>query len=146
MSSHRCPVASGAIAIPIGFLFALATPLIGQGTRGHFYHVNSYQVLPGREQALDSALVHVVAPVFDEMVRRKAMVSYLLLTKVAGSGETTNLTIVEVAPAAPGAFQQQLEAASQAVWHRSWDQATAAFPELRRFLHAEQYRPAGEGH
>jgi hypothetical protein len=144
MSSHRGSAASHAIPILLGFLVALPAPLIGQGTRGHFYHVNYYQVRPGREKAYDSALAHVVSPVLDEMVKRKAAVSYLLLTKVAGSGDYTHLVIVEVAALPPGSFQQQLEVASQATLHRSWDDATASFPELRRFVHAEQYRPAGQ--
>ena len=80
MSSHRGFAASHAIPILLGCCFALATPLIGQGTRGHFYHVNYYQVRPGREKAYDSALVHVVSPVLDDMVKRKAVVSYLFLT------------------------------------------------------------------
>jgi hypothetical protein len=144
MSSHRGFAASHAIPVLLGFLLALAAPLVSQGTRGHFYHVNYYQVQPGREKAYDSALAHVVSPVFDEMVHRKAVVSYLLLTKVAGSGDYTNLVIVEVAATAPGTFQQQLELAAQATLHRSWDDATAVFPELRRFVHAEQYRSAGQ--
>jgi hypothetical protein len=145
--SRRTCVASHAGPILVGFLFALAMPLSGQGTPGHSYHVNYYQVRPGQEKAYDSALAHVVSPVFDEMVKRKAVVSYLLLTKVAGSGAHTHLVIVEVATpsAAQGVFQQQLEAASQATLHRSWDDATVAFPDLRRFVHAEQYTTVGQG-
>ena len=136
------------IPILVPLFLALAAPLIGQGTPGHFYHVNYYQVRPGQEKAYDSALAHVVAPVLNEMVRRKAAVSYLLLTKVAGSGEYTNLVIVEVAElsAATGVFQQQMDAASQATLHHSWEDATAMFPELRSFVHAELYTAAGQGH
>ncbi len=148
MSSHGDSVPSQASPILVGILFALVTPLIGQGTPGHFYHVNYYQVQQGQEKAYDSALAHVVSPVFDEMVKRKAAVSYLLLKKVAGSGDYTHLVIVEVAKpsAAEGIFQQQLEAASQATLHRSWNDATVGFPELRRFGHAEQYTTVGQGH
>ncbi len=147
MSSHKGWVGSGAIALLVGSLLQTTTPLIGQGTPGHVYHVNYYQVRPGQEKAYDSALAKVVSPVFDEMVKRKAAVSYLLLRKLAGSGENTHLVIVEVATssAGTGLFQQQLEAASQAALHRSWEEATAAFPELRRFVHAEQYETAGRG-
>jgi len=133
-----------AVPILVGLL-ALAAPLVGQARSGHFYHVNYYQVRPGEEKAYDSALVNVVTPVFDELVKRKAMVSYLLLTKAAGSGEYTNLAIVEVAsPSSEGTFQQELDAASQAVFHKSWSEATVHFPELRRFLHAELYTRAGQ--
>ena len=136
----------GRCALPflVGLL-ALATPLVGQAKHGPFYHVNYYQVRPGAEKAYDSVLVNVVTPVFDEMVKRKAMVSYLLLTKDAGSGEYTHLTIVEVAsPSSEGGFQRELEAASQAVLHQSWSDATTRLNELRRFLHTEQYTPAGQ--
>ena len=147
MSSHKSLVAFHALPILVGLVFALAAPLAGQGTPGHFYHVNYYQVRPGQEKAYDSVLIHVIIPVFDEMVKRKAAVSYLLLNKVAGSGENTHLVIVEVVtPSETGGFQQQLEVSSQAALHRSWDDATAGFPELRRFVHAELYTPvAGQG-
>src|SRR6266511_5818144 len=127
-------------------LLALAAPLVGQARQGRFYHVNYYQVRPGEEKAYDSALVSVVTPVFDELVKRKAVVSYLLLTKTAGSGEYTNVVIVEVASpsAAEGTFQRELEAASQAVFHKSWSDATVRFSELRGFMHAELYTPAGQ--
>jgi hypothetical protein len=150
MSSHTNPVVGrsmrlGRCTLPILLvLLALATPLVGQAKRA-FYHVNYYQVRPGAEKAYDSLLVSVVTPVFDEMVKRKAMVSYLLLTKSAGSGEYTHLTIVEVAsPSSEGGFQQELEAASQAVFHRSWSDATTRLNELRRFLHTELFTPAGQ--
>ncbi len=126
-------------------LLTLAAPLVGQARQGHFYHVNYYQVRPGQEKAYDSALVDVVTPVFDKLVKRKAVVSYLLLTKIAGSGENTHVVIVEVAtPSAEGTFQRELEAASQALFHKSWSDATVRFPELRGFMHAELYTPAGQ--
>src|SRR4029077_7012903 len=68
-------------------LLALATPLVGQAKHGSFYHFNYYQVRPGAEKAYDSLLVNVVTPVFDEMVKSKTMVSYLLFTKRDGSGD-----------------------------------------------------------
>ena len=86
-----------------------------------------------------------MTPVFDELVKRKAVVSYLLLTKIAGSGENTHVVIVEVAtPSAEGTFQRELDAASQALFHKSWSDATVRFSELRRFMHAEQYTAAGQ--
>lgn len=131
------------LAMLVGLL-ALATPLVGQAQHGPFYHVNYYQVRPGEEQAYDSALVNVLTPVFDEMVKRNAMMSYLLLTKTAGSGEYTNLTVVVVSsPSYEGTFQRDLEAASQAVFHKSWSEATARLNELRRLVHTELYTLAG---
>jgi hypothetical protein len=144
MSSHRNVVQEHSLPLLVGLL-ALATPLVGQAKHGRFYHFNYYQVQPGAEKAYDSLLVNVVTPVFDEMVKRKTMVSYLLLTKSAGSGEYTHITIVEVAsPSSEGGFQRELEGASQAVLHRSWSDATTRLNELRRFLHTELYTPAGQ--
>ena len=144
MSSHRNVVQEHSLPLLVGLL-ALAAPLVGQAKHGSFYHFNYYQVRAGAEKAYDSLLVNVVTPVFDEMVKRKAMVSYLLLTKSAGSGEYTHITIVEVAsPSSEGGFQQELEGASQAVFHRSWSDATTRLNELRRFLHTELYTPAGQ--
>ncbi len=151
MSSHRNVVQEhsprlGRCTLPLLVgLLAVAAPLVGQAKHGSFYHFNYYQVRPGAEKAYDSLLVNVVTPVFDEMVKRKTMVSYLLLTKSAGSGEYTHITIVEVAsPSSEGAFQRELEGASQAVFHRSWSDATTRLNELRRFLHTELYTPAGQ--
>ena len=133
----------GTLPLLVGLL-ALAAPLGGQAKHSPFYHVNYYQVRPGAEKAYDSALANVVTPVFDEMVKRKAMVSYLLLTKTAGSGEYTNLTIVEVAsPSSEGGFQRDLDAASQTVFHKSWSDATARVNELRRLVHTELYALSG---
>ena len=130
---------------PLVGLFTLATPLVGQAKPGPFYHFNYYEVRPGDEKAHDSALVNVLTPLFNEMVKRKAMVSYLLLAKTAGSGEYTNLTIVEVAsPSSEGGFQRNLEAASQALFRMSWSDATARLNELRRLVHTELYTVAGQ--
>ncbi len=105
----------------------------------------TFVLRPGQEKAYDSALVDVVTPVFDELVKRKAVVSYLLLTKIAGSGENTHVVIVEVAtPSAEGTFQRELDTASQALFHKPWSDATVRFPELRGFMHAELYTPAGQ--
>src|SRR2546428_396803 len=87
---HRVRPARCTLPIVVGLL-ALAAPLLAQARPGHFYHVNYYQVRPGEEKAYDSALVSVVTPVFDELVKRKAVASYLLLTKTAGSGEDANV-------------------------------------------------------
>ena len=140
---HRTPLGRCVLSVFVG-LVALAPPLGGQATKGPFYHINYYQVRPGDEKAYDSALVNVLTPVFDEMVKRKAMVSYLLLTKTAGSGEYTNLTIVEVAsPSSEGGFQRDLETASQAVFHKSWNDATVRLNALRRLVHTELYTVPG---
>lgn len=143
VQGRSTPLGRCVLSVCVG-LGALAPPLGGQATKGPFYHINYYQVRPGDEKAYDSALVNVLTPVFDEMVKRKAMVSYLLLTKTAGSGEYTNLTIVEVtSPSSEGGFQRDLETASQAVFHKSWDDATVRLNALRRLMHTELYTVPG---
>jgi hypothetical protein len=146
MSAYTGFVASHAIPLWAMVSGVLAAPVAAQGAAGHFYQVNYYQVRSGQEKAYDSALTHVVAPVLTELVKRKGAVSYLLLTKVAGSGDYTNLVIVEVANNTPatGEFQRDWDAASQAALHRSWEEATAGFPALRRFVHAELYTTTGQ--
>jgi hypothetical protein len=143
VQGHCTPLGRCVRSVFVG-LVALAPPRGGQAKRGPFYHVNYYQVRSGDEKAYDSSLVNVLTPVFDEMVKRKAMVSYLLLTKTAGSGEYTNLTIVEVAsPSSEGGFQRDLETASQAVFHKSWNDATVRLNALRRLVHTELYTVPG---
>jgi hypothetical protein len=143
VQGHCTPLGRCVRSVFVG-LVALAPPLGGQTKRGPFYHVNYYQVRSGDEKAYDSSLVNVLTPVFDEMVKRKAMVSYLLLTKTAGSGEYTNLTIVEVAsPSSEGGFQRDLETASRAVFHKSWNDATVRLNALRRLVHSELYTVPG---
>src|SRR5213080_3480958 len=102
---HGARLVRRTLSILVGLL-TLAAPLVGQARHGHFYHINYYQVRPGQEKAYDSALVDVVTPVFDELVK--------------------------------------LKAASQALFHKSWSDATVRFPELRGFMHAELYTPAGQ--
>src|SRR5437879_9308802 len=129
---HGARLVRRTLPILVGLL-ALTAPLVGQARRGHVYHVNFYQVRPGEEKAYDSALVSVVTPVFDELVKRKAVVSYLLLTKTAGSGEYTNVAIVEVAsPRAPeGTSQRNLEQPPRWVFHNPGSDATLRFSKLR---------------
>src|SRR5437667_4690684 len=84
------------VPILVGLL-AFAAPLVGQARHGHFYHVNYYQVRPGQEKAYDSSLVDVVNPVFDELVKRKGVVLYFLISMVADSGTNSDCGIMELA-------------------------------------------------
>ena len=43
-----------------------------------------------------------------------------------------------------GTFRRDLEATSQAVFHKSWSDATARLNELRRLVHTELYTLAGQ--
>ena|SRR2546425_2610091 len=126
-------------------LVTLAAPLTSQTRPGHVYVVGYYQVLPGRAQAYGKAIADVSIPVFDELVKRKVVVSHLFLSQSAGSGEYTNLAVIELANwGGLDGFDAKLNEATQAVLHKSWSDATAGFPELRRFIRFEHYVPAGQ--
>jgi hypothetical protein len=124
-------------------LLTLAAPLVGQNKPGHVYGISFFQALPGKGDAYNKAIAAVTIPVLDEMVKRKALVSYLALSQVSGAGEYTHVYIFEFSDwAAFGAGR--LNEAAQAVLHKSWSEATAGFPELRRFIRLETYAPAGQ--
>lgn len=133
----------GITLLPLTALLGFTAPLAGQAKPGHVYVVGYYQVLPGKAQAYSKAIADVSTPVFDELVKRKVVVSYLFIAQNAGAGEYTNLAIIELANwAGLDGFDAKLNEATQAVLHKSWSDATAGFPELRRFIRFEHYTPA----
>ncbi len=125
-------------------LLTLAAPLGGQAKPGHVYGVGYYQVVPGKGDAYNKALTEIAFPVLDELVKRKAVVSYMELAQVAGAGEYSHIIVVEFSDwAALGAYFSRGNEAAQAVLHKSMSESFAGFPELRRFIRFETYRPAG---
>jgi len=56
--------------------------------------VSYFQYLPGKGDAYSKALSEVSFPVFDEMVKRKTIVSYTALNQVSGAGEYSSVLIV----------------------------------------------------
>jgi hypothetical protein len=126
-------------------LLTLAAPLAGQAKPGHRYSVGYYQTLPGKFDASEKWIADVVLPVFDELVRRKVIVSYLQLAQTAGAGENTHLFIYEVPNwAGLDGFTARLNEAAQATLHKSWSEATAGVFELFRTVRVEYYRPSGQ--
>ncbi len=126
-------------------LLALTAPLAGQAKPGHVYRVFYYDVLPGKGQAYNKLLADVAIPVLDELVRRKVIVSHLILTQSTGAGEYNLIGILELPNwAALDGFDAKLDGATQAVLHKSWSEATASSFELRRFLRSETYTAAGQ--
>jgi hypothetical protein len=121
-------------------LLMLATPLAGQGKPAHVYWVSYYQVLPGKQQAYTKAIAESTIPLYDELVKRKVVVSYLHLAQSAGSGEYTHLIIVEFANwAALDGLVAKGNDAAQAVLHKSYSEFLAGFVELRRLVRHEDY-------
>jgi hypothetical protein len=126
-------------------LLMLATALVGQAKPGHVYGVGYYQAFPGKEAAYNRAYADVVIPVFNELVKRNVVVSYLQLTQVAGAGEYTHILIVEYANWATfDGFVAKRNEAAQAVFHKSYSEVFAGFPELRRQVRGETYVAAGQ--
>jgi len=126
-------------------LLTLAAPVAGQAKPGHIYVVGFYQVLPGKGPAYNKALADVSIPVFNELVKRNVIVSYQQLVQVAGSGEYTHVFIVEVANwAAFDGINAKLNDAAQATLHKSYSEATAEFPELRRPVRSEYFTASGQ--
>jgi hypothetical protein len=126
-------------------LLTLAAPLASQVKPGHVYQVGYFQTLPGKAAAYNKAVAEIVIPVFDEMVKRKALVSYLAVEQRTGAGEYSHLYIWEFSDwAAFGAYEARRNEAVQAVHHKSVSEAFAGFPELRRPIRVESYTPAGQ--
>src|SRR5690349_9238374 len=126
-------------------LLTLAASLAGQAKPGHVYGISFFQAQPGKGDAYNKAIAEISIPVLDEMVKRKAIVSYVALNQVAGAGEYSHVYIAEFTDwAALGAFPARQNEAAEAVLHKSWSEAVAAFTELRRFIRNESYRPAGQ--
>ncbi len=136
----RTPIAP---AVAIAILALTATPLSGQSSSDHVYWVGFFQALPGKAAAYNRALTEIAAPVLDELVKRKQMVSHVQLAQSTGGGEYTNLIILEF-PGQPAldSYESRLNDASQAVLHKPWSEATAGFAELRRLVRIEFYAAA----
>jgi len=122
------------------FVLATAPPLFGQSKPGHVYHVFFGKALPGQLPAYNQVYADAVRPVFDELVRRKAIVSYLDLVQHAGAGDYSHINIVEFPNwAALGNFNAQLDEASRSVLGKPWPEVLATFTNLREFLRFEIY-------
>ena len=95
---------------------ATAAPLLGQAQSGHVYAIRYHQVHQGQNPAYNAIYAEDFRPVFDELVKRGVIVSYLDLTQSGGAGKTTHIVITEYAHwAALDGFQQELDEASQSV-------------------------------
>ena len=126
-------------------LLTLAAPLAAQAKPGHVYEVFYYQALPGKEQAYNKAIAEASFPFFDELVKRKVIVSYLHLAQGTGAREYTHLLILEFANwAALDGIGAKLNEAAQAALHQSLPEFLARFTELRREVRAEFYSASGQ--
>jgi hypothetical protein len=126
-------------------LLTLAAPLAGQAKPGHRYIVGYYQALPGKYDATDKWVTDIGIPVWDELVKRKVIVSYLQLAQSAGAGEFTHLLILEVPNwATLDGFGAKVNDAAQAALHKSWSEALAGADVTWKYVRTEYYRASGQ--
>ena len=88
----RC-VVSIAVFLPV-FTFV---PLAAQDDGPNVFAVYYYKTLPGKAAAYNALLQELSVPLFEEVVRRRLLVSYQLLVKDEGAGDYTVLLILEFA-------------------------------------------------
>ncbi len=136
-----------ALAVAVYLLALPAGPLASQAAQGHVYWVGFFEALPGKAAAYNRALTEIAAPVLDELVKRKQVVSHVQLAQSTSAGsDYTHLIILEFPDqAALDSYEARLNDASQAVLHKPWRDATAGFAELRRLVRIEIFTPAGPG-
>ncbi len=120
---------------------ATAAPLLGQAQSGHVYAIRYHQVHQGQDSAYNAVYAEVLRPVFDELVMRGVLVSYLDLTQISGTGETTHILINEYANwAALDGYPEKVDEASQAVLGKPFGEALGDLAKIRDYLRTERYR------
>jgi len=109
------------------------------------YQITYFQALPGKEQAYNKAIADATMPLFDELVKRKILVSYLNLAQSVGTGEYTHVLVLEFGNwAARDGLGAKANEAAQAVLHKSFGESLAGFVELRREVRSELYTSSGQ--
>ncbi len=77
---------------------------------------------------------------FDELVKRGVIVSYVDLTQIGGAGKTTHIITTEYANwAALDGIQQELDEASRAVLGKPFGEALGDLAKIRDYLRTEYY-------
>ncbi len=119
---------------------ATAAPLLGQAESGHVYAIRYHQVHQGQDAAYNAVYAEVLRPVFDELVKRGVLVSYLDLTQISGTGETTHILITEASNwAALDRTQQDLDEASRALLGKPFAEVLGDLAKIRDYLRTEYY-------
>jgi hypothetical protein len=119
---------------PLTAVLALLAPQIAfaQSEEGHVYQVSWYNAHTGQEGEYSQGYWDWARPVFDELVRQGALVSYLDLSKDTGTDDSTHMLIFEYANwAALDGFQQKLDAASVTVLGYPYGQVGNRFDQMR---------------
>lgn len=104
----------------------LAAPLGAQSQDGHVYSVASFEAHTGQEAQYNSAFRDVLRPIFDHMVERGEITSYLDLVKNTGAAGSTHMVVIEFPSwSAMGEYEERLDQASRAVRGRPWGEVVA---------------------
>ncbi len=120
--------------ISLAGLLALVMPQVSaaQSTDGHVYSVAWYNAHTGQEAAYSQGYHEWLRPVFDELVKQGAIVSYLDLAKNTGSPSSTHMILVEYPNwAALGEFAAKLDAVSRDVLERPFSEVVDEFNQMR---------------
>ena len=135
------------------FCSAIATLIqlsaYAQSQQEHVYEVSYYRAHTGSENAYSKTWQDVIVPIFNELVSRGSIVSYLQLRKSVGDlTDSTHMILTEYPNwDAYANFSQAIEAASQEVFGRPWVQVRGdTFFTLREEVRNEIFMaPPPEG-
>jgi hypothetical protein len=126
----------------VGVVLAVLAPVqsSAQAEDGHVYRVISYRAHTEQANDYSQAYRTEARPVYDELVRRGSIASYLLLVKDAGSGDSSHMIIIEFADwASAGQFPQNIDAAARAALGRSWSTSQDLFLPMREMVSTDLY-------
>ena len=128
--------------IPIIAVLATTTavPGAGQTEAGHVFRVITYRAHTDQAGAYSQAYRTDADPVYAELVRRGWIVSYRLLVKDAGSGDSTHMIILEFPNwEAVGQFPENIDQASQAALGRPWSTVLELVTPMRELISSDLY-------
>ena len=118
---------------------ALAIPeTVAQSEPGHVYTLRYHKVYPGKSAEYNAVYRDVVRPVLEKLKADGEIVSFLDLEETFGDQDATHIIIVEyenMAALDDGAAK--LEAASQAVLGKPFQEATGDLTVLRKYTGTE---------
>ena len=123
-------------------LLALAMPQnsVAQSVDGHVYALAWYNAHTGQEAAYSQGYTEWLRPVFNELVRQGAIVSYLDLVKNTGSSNSTHMILIEYASWADvGELTGKLDAVSRDVLGRPFTEVVEQFNQMRDPSDTELY-------
>jgi hypothetical protein len=107
---------------------------------GRVYRVATYKAHTDRAGDYSEAYRDLARPVYDEMVRRGSIVSYRLLVKDSGSGDSTHMIIIEFADwASVGQFDQNIDAAATSALRRPWSSVQEVVIPMRELISSDLY-------